>query len=169
MPDSVRTLWFIVAFLCISACGQQDTTTIFLLRHAEKVEPFPDDDPPLTDLGKARAKALSAQLSVDSIHAFYSTDFLRTRQTLAPVSASMQAEIQTDEAHDYSGLADRVKQRHKGQNVLVAGHSNTVLPIIEALGAEPPLDSIGHQDYDYLFKVSLKGNDTSVKLMTFKP
>lgn len=169
MPDSLHRLWLIVALLGMSACTQNEVTTVFLVRHAEKEEPYNTDDPPLTERGQARAAALLTQLTVDSVHALFSTDYRRTRQTLMPTAEAMQTDIRLYEAHDYTGLADRIRREHSGENVVVAGHSNTVLPIIEALGGEPPLDSIGHQDYDYIFKVSLEnGQAEEVELMNYQ-
>jgi 2,3-bisphosphoglycerate-dependent phosphoglycerate mutase len=169
-PECMPRFWFVLVLLAVTTCAQEKTTTVFLVRHAEKIEPYASDDPPLAEIGRDRAEALFSQLAVDTLHAFYSTDYIRTQQTLAPTAVSMQADIQLYEAHDYAGLSRRIRRENDGQNVIVAGHSNTILPIIEALGAHPPLDSIGHLDYDYIFKVSLKGNHPeSVEFMTFQP
>ena len=169
MPDTLLRLWLVLAMLGMSACTQNEVTTVFLVRHAEKVEPYDTDDPPLTVKGRARAASLLTQLSVDTVHALYSTDYRRTRQTLMPIAEAMQTDIRLYEAHDYEGVAERIRREHSGENVVVSGHSNTILPIIEALGSEPPLDSIGHQDYDYIFKVSLDiGHAEEVELMNYQ-
>ena len=40
--------------------------------------------------------------------------------------------------------------------MVVVGHSNTVLPLIEALGAARPVPELSDADYDYLFEVTLR-------------
>ncbi|MDF9797481.1 2,3-bisphosphoglycerate-dependent phosphoglycerate mutase [Catalinimonas alkaloidigena] len=152
----------LVSFSCNS--GGDNETQVILLRHAEKVS-IPKDDPPLTEKGKIRAAQLWENLGVDTIHALFSTDFQRTRATLEPISEAFKLPINIYEARNYQGLAEKIKAKHSGQTVLVSGHSNTILPIIEALGANPPIDQIGDQDYDYIFSVSIDADgSTQVKL-----
>jgi len=52
-------------------------------------------------------------------------------------------------------LVARLLERHRGQTVLVVGHSNTVLPLIDALGVARPVAELSDADYDYLFEVTL--------------
>ena len=56
-------------------------------------------------------------------------------------------------------FADAVLRTHAGQTVLVAGHSNTVPLLIEALGVSPA-PSLDESDYDDLFVVVVeRGGD----------
>ena len=45
-----------------------------------------------------------------------------------------------------------------GKTILICGHSNTLIPIIEALGAKPPVTSISEDAYDNFFKVTIDKN-----------
>jgi broad specificity phosphatase PhoE len=60
------------------------------------------------------------------------------------------------EARQPDALAERLREQHLGQTVLVVGHSNTVLPLIDALGAARPVPELTDADYDYLFEVTLR-------------
>ena len=43
------------------------------------------------------------------------------------------------------------------------GHSNTVLGLVEAFGAEKPVKELTDDDYDYIFEVTIKGDKAEVK------
>ncbi|MEK6477953.1 histidine phosphatase family protein [Catalinimonas sp. 4WD22] len=141
--------------------GEGKETQVLLVRHAEKAQ-TPADDPPLTEKGQRRAAQLFEKLGSDTIQALYSTDYQRTRATLTPISEQLNLPINIYEAHDYSGLAENILTNHAGEVVLVSGHSNTVMPVIEALVATPPIDSISEHDYDYIFSVKI-GADGSAQ------
>lgn len=124
-------------------------TTVLVVRHAEKGTE-PKENPPLTEAGAARAVALSDALKDRPIAAIYSTDTLRTRSTAAPTAARLGLAVATyDQA-----IADDVRAKHRGQTVLVVGHSNTVAGIVEALGAPRPKD-LCDGEFHHLFVVTV--------------
>lgn len=132
------------------------TTTVYLVRHAEKDTSNPsDEDPGLTVAGSSRAEALRQLLEGEEIHALYATKYQRTINTLMPLATERQLEIIRYEGHDFNGLKQRLLQDHRGQTVVVAGHSNTLLPIIEAFGVKRPLNDISESEYNYLFKLQI--------------
>lgn len=131
-------------------------TTVYLVRHAEKDISNPaDQDPGLTAEGEARAEALRAELEGQKIDALYATKYKRTQNTLKPMAASRNLEVITYEAHDFNGISNKIKTEHTGKTVVIAGHSNTILPLVEALGARRPVPDISDSQYDYLFKVTV--------------
>ncbi len=140
-----------------SPAGPRETT-IWVVRHAEKAT---DDaeDPSLSDQGRARAEALAVRLEGEGIDAIFSSPYRRTRSTAEPLAERIGQEIRRYEAKDFAGLRERLLGEFRGKEVLVVGHSNTVLPIIEALGARRPVEALSDGDYDYLFKVSVPGHD----------
>lgn len=134
------------------------TTTVIIVRHAEKAE-SPPDDPPLTTDGDARAAALSAALRDAAIRAIYSTEFARTRNTAEPISRRFGVPVEVLPYPGNAGafaaqIAERIRRDHIGETVLVVGHSNTVPALVEALGA-PSIGTIEDHEYDHLLIVLL--------------
>jgi broad specificity phosphatase PhoE len=130
------------------------TTTIVVVRHAEKAAE-PAADPPLTAIGEARAQALVEAVRGMPVTAIISTDFVRTRSTAAPLAArlGLAPEIVDARLRDHARLvAEGILARHRGETVLVVGHSNTVPDIVAALGATRPAP-ICDAEYDALFVV----------------
>ena len=136
--------------------AQSATTTIILVRHAEKAAE-PAADPPLTPAGVARADALLEFVKDAGVTAIMSTQFLRTRQTAAPTATrlGMTPEIIDARAPQHPKLvADSVFAKHRGATVLIVGHSNTVPAIVAALGAPLPA-SICDAEYDNAYIVTV--------------
>ena len=133
-------------------------TAVFLVRHAEKVADMPD--PPLSDEGRARARALAHALSDAGIDVIYSTEFARTRQTAQAVSEVTGLDVRIFPVGESTvdafidGLAREILERQAGRTVLVVGHSNTVPALARALGATEAAD-LTEKDYDDLFLVEL--------------
>ena len=132
------------------------STTILVVRHAEKaVEPAAD--PPLTAAGAARAEALSELLRDVGIRAVIATQFVRTRSTGEPMAKKLGLVVEPMDARAPTHMrmvADSVLTKHRGQTILVVGHSNTVPGIIAALGAPQPA-AICDSEYDNLFVVTV--------------
>jgi broad specificity phosphatase PhoE len=130
------------------------TTTVIVVRHAEKAAE-PAADPPLTAAGVARAQALVDALRGVPIRAVISTDFARTRSTVAPIATrlGLTTQLVDARARDHvRHVASDVLARYRGETVLVAGHSNTVPDIVAALGAPRPA-GICDSEYDNLYVV----------------
>ena len=126
---------------------------MILVRHAEKTAGGPD--PSLSPAGQDRAAALAHVLGNVRIDALYASQFRRTRLTLQPLSDRTRVAIETDEISGgvdswAAAFAARLLEQHRGQTVVVAGHSNTVPVLARVLGATdvPDLDE---SDYDDLF------------------
>lgn len=150
----------LVLLVCASAPLAAQTifpsasTTVILVRHAEKAAQ-PAADPPLTAAGAARAEALVDVLKDAGVQAIISTQFARTRNTVVPLAASLgiTTEIVDARAPKHAQLlADTLLARHRGQTVVVVGHSNTVPDIVAALGAPKPAE-ICDDEYDNLYLV----------------
>ncbi|WP_439880004.1 SixA phosphatase family protein [Pontibacter sp. MBLB2868] len=137
-------------------------TTVYLVRHAEKDISNPSDqDPGLTEAGVARAEALRSLLEGQKIGALYATKYKRTKDTLLPLAQARKLDVIEYDAHDFNGLESKILQEHKGEVVVVAGHSNTLLPLVEAFGARRPVPDIAERQYDYIFKVIVAPDGTA--------
>ena len=64
----------------------QDPIVIFLVRHAEKAVDSMEKDSHLTEEGYLRAAELARTLAVAEIEYVHSSNYIRTRNTAAPVA-----------------------------------------------------------------------------------
>ena len=128
-------------------------TTVYIVRHAEKDTLTKTDDPELSAEGRARAQALSQTLAKRQPAALFTTDTKRTRATLAPLATALKLEPQTYDPKRGRDLADRILKEFAGKSVVIVGHSNTVLSLIDDFGGIPPVDEIRDNEFDYLFVV----------------
>jgi phosphohistidine phosphatase SixA len=153
---SRRRTWCVLALLVALGLGPvadaplahaQETTTVLVVRHAEKE--WEDGDPPLSEVGRERAYALLRVVEESGVSVLFGTQYMRTSQTLEPIAERLDLEILVHEARDSRGLARRILTEHAGRVVLVSGHSNTVPEIVAALGAPEP-DPIDDAEYDDL-------------------
>jgi broad specificity phosphatase PhoE len=125
---------------------------VLVVRHAEKQ--WEEGDPPLSEAGWKRADALLEVLAESGVSVLFSTQYVRTSQTLEPIAERLGLEILVHDAGDSEGLATRILAEHAGEVVLVSGHSNTVPEIVAALGAPEPAP-IDDAEYDNLYVVSV--------------
>lgn len=129
-----------------------EPSAIFLVRHAERADAggVAQNDPDLSETGRARAQALAETLPDAKISAIYTTEFHRTQETAKPLAEQLGLQLRIVPAKETKQLIAAV-ERDDG-NVLVVGHSNTLPEIMRALGiAEPP--TLGERDYDNLFVI----------------
>lgn len=138
-----------------SAAAQAATTTIYLVRHAEKAD---GDDPALTAEGTERAARLGQLLADSSLQAVYSTDYRRTRQTAGPAAAAHDLAVQSYDANDPAGFAAALLERHAGQRVLVVGHSNTI-PGLAGQLSQTSLQDFADDDYGNLLIVKVPSGE----------
>jgi 2,3-bisphosphoglycerate-dependent phosphoglycerate mutase len=142
------------------ANGGPEVTTVILVRHGEKAGP--SGDVPLSDEGVARANELARVLAGVKLDAIYTTPYERTRKTAAPVSGKSGVtvtEIATGKTYA-EDMARIIREKHDGDTVLIAGHSNTTRDVIKALGGDVP--EIADSQYDDLFVVTLVKGTTRV-------
>ena len=136
----------------------QATTTVIFVRHAEKAA-TPADDPGLSPAGQRRVAELTRQL-VDAdvlagIDAIYSTPFRRTQETVRPIADALDLPINTYAASDNEQVLETILENHKGEIVLIVGHSNTVPVLIANLGAHKGVPPIDENEYDNIYLVSI--------------
>ncbi len=128
-------------------------TTVLLVRHAEKAV-NQGRDPELTAEGHQRAARLASMLADVSPDVIFATEYKRTQQTVAPLAEQAGVDVTTVAAAGIEALAQRIREEHVGDTVVIAAHSNTVPAIIEALGSEP-VPAIPESEYSNLYVVSL--------------
>jgi phosphohistidine phosphatase SixA len=156
----------LAALVLVSAIGltpdafsTEGTTIIYLVRHAEKSTE--GKDPTLTAAGLQRTVELAQLLQGAGIGAIYSTDFNRTRDTVAPLAEQLGLEITLYDWDQMEELAADMTRR--GGHYLVVGHSDTTTDLVEMLGGEPgaPIDEADEYDRLYVVRVMPDGTVTT--------
>lgn len=175
------TALFALALLSggLSAAPAGALDFVYLVRHAEKADPWPpvgdlDAFWPLSPAGVARAEALGARLEKagsPAIAAVYSSRTTRTLSTAMPLVARTRIPITADDATihtaDMAGFLARLRETHAADAaVLIVGHSNTIPHLLVRLGAVPECytrlgitdgpDGLLIDGYDGLWKVDLR-------------
>ena len=122
---------------------------IWLFRHAEKAE---GTDPALTNAGLDRARRIAAIIQAgrdaDAPLWLFSTDYQRTRQTIAPLAAMAGAEVTLYNPRQLAEFAEELRQLQG--TVVVAGHSNTTPALLKLLSgierqiSEDKFDALYH-------------------------
>ncbi len=162
--------WFLASFAlgCPARAESPPVTpapkasrTVLVIRHAER-EKEPADDPVLAEAGKERARELVRVLGGSGVDGLYASETTRARETLQPLADSLSLVIETGNIDDPVGLARKAIARG-GSVSVIAGHSDTVLPIIEALGVlhHPEFGAI---TYDDLFVVTIPSSGPATVL-----
>lgn len=144
------------------------TQKIWVVRHAEKNTENPKEkDPKLSDEGVLRAKDLKEFLKKKRVAYIFSSNYIRTKQTVAPLAEERKLPIETYDTSKPLELINTVKGLPKGKNILIVGHSNTVLNIVRDLGAQISLKELKDDDYDFIFELTKKRKNTTLKVMHF--
>lgn len=133
------------------------TTTIVVVRHAEKSTDDPRD-PSLSSAGQQRARDLADLLKDAGVSAFYVTQYKRTRHTAEPLAQKLamplvERPVSTANSATYAkDLAREVLSSSAGKTVLVVGHSNTVPQIVKAFSGHE-IKAIQDPEYDHIFVI----------------
>lgn len=141
---------------------EENQLTVFLVRHAEKMDS--SADPELSEAGKQRAVVLAETLASAKIDYIYSTDYIRTRETAVPTARHFNLDINLYNPHKLEAFAAELKQK-VGRH-LVVGHSNTTPMLVKLLGGEAGSEINEKSEYDrlYVITVSSNGNVNTVLL-----
>ncbi len=136
-----------------------------LVRHAEK-EASSGSNPNLSEKGIRRAQNLQSLFQEIKFDAIYSTDYQRTKNTAAPVARMQDLEVVIYDPRSLKIFADSILENHRGQTILVSGHSNTTPRLINLLLGENTQEMLKEDEYDWVFIVDLAdaGNGKLKKL-----
>ena len=162
-----------LCFLSIVSGGQdeaalQPPVTVFALRHAETLESTKTArDPELSHDGKVRAATLASLLEHAGVTHLFSSPYVRTKTTLAPLAEVLKLEVKVIDPKKTDSYVAALAALPPGSVAVVAGHSNTVPGLVIALGGEATdLEShpsygpmLAHDSHNRLFQITLPGVD----------
>ena len=163
-------IFFIAVTIIFSSCTAP--TSYYIVRHAEKdagttmtTGTVKTSDVPLSKQGTKRAEALRDELLGKKIKHIYSTNTIRTKSTVEPLSKSTGVPIQIYNTVDSSFLQ---LLKNSKENILVVGHSNTVDDLVNALMNKKLLGDLPDHQYGDIFIVHKKGSNMSYEVKRFE-
>ena len=144
----------LLLFVSTVSCDQEMTTFI-LVRHAEKVADG-TSDPALTEEGIARANKIRSMFYDVDITAIYSTNYRRTKMTVAPLAEAKKMEITIYDPGEIADFSQKLLLNNAGGTVIISGHSNTTPILANMLLNEEKLEQFEDDDYGNLLIITTK-------------
>lgn len=154
----------IILIYSISIQAQNtNSTTYYIIRHAEKVLKTSDENPELTKKGKKRAIYWSEVFQHVKFDMVYSTNLKRTLSTASPTAKSKGLKIQLYNPKNQN--SKEFIQKTKGKTVLIVGHSNTIPSFINKIIGKKKYSDIAETNYSNLYIVTVLNGKTSDLLL----
>ncbi|MEO8499210.1 MAG: histidine phosphatase family protein, partial [Planctomycetota bacterium] len=99
---------------------------------------------------------LASVLRDADVQHVHSSDFIRTRNTAAPIAARLSLNVELYDAQDLPSLVEKVRQA--GGRHLIVGHSTSTPRVVELLGGQAGtgIDEAG--EFDRLYIVTIDTN-----------
>ena len=163
-----KLLLIILLFFCFGCENTSEektnTTTYYLIRHAEKDKSDPSNkNPKLIEKGLKRAKNWSNYFKKVDFDAVYSTNYKRTMETALPTATRQDLEITP-----YNPKTLDIKtflEETKNQTVLIVGHSNTTPAFVNKIIGEEKYQAIDETINSKLFMVTINKEKTTSKVI----
>ena len=188
MRPMQRTLMMLcIQFVWVSAAMAQPT--VYIVRHAEALEPWPGDSladyKPLSPEGVARSQKLAERFSSESLTAIYTSLTTRAIQTAHPLAQKLGLSIKiTDACMDTSAVETfygELEAQYGDEDViLLVTHSNIIPKLL--IAAALPLECYQRmgfvksphyqgwlvEGYDNIWKIQWGNRNRDCKGMTLK-
>src|ERR1700733_753511 len=147
----------VVLALAIFIFHDVSTTTVVIVRHAEKALGT-IEDPPLSPEGEQRSERLALMFGDATgpghLDAIYVTNTRRAQQSAAALAARLHLIPVVMSALDVGAMAARVLKEHRGGAVLIVGHVNTIPELIRELSGKE-IEPIADTDYSNIYVLSV--------------
>ncbi len=158
----MKKTFLLLTLLCFSMCfGQQNVSTFYFIRHAEKVDD--SKNPDLSEIGLKRAQQWKSILSEIHFDEIYSTDFKRTMQTATPIATEQNLVIKSYDSKTLS--VESFKNENLNKKVLMVGHSNSIPKFINQLILYNLFPDIPDDVFGNLYVITITGETISYQLL----
>jgi broad specificity phosphatase PhoE len=149
------------------AAARAQASTVILVRHGEKTAP--EGDAGLSEAGRVRADDLAVALASFPLGAIFVSQYRRTALTAEPVARAQQltpavVRVEKDIAVHAAAVGAAVRALPRGSAALVVGHSNTLGPIIRALGG-PAISDLCDAEYAALLVLQPPAGEQPARLL----
>jgi 2,3-bisphosphoglycerate-dependent phosphoglycerate mutase len=162
-------LLFTFAGASSQVSAQNKKLTIILIRHAEKdvSEGADKIDPDLTAQGRTRAERLVEVVKKYKPNRIYSTNFKRTRLTVAPLAEKRKVPV---EIYDHKKLAEffnQLMQETKSRRILVVGHNTTTPALANMLIGQEKYKALDESVYNKMWIITLRKGKVKEQLIEY--
>ena len=154
-PTLCAIVFLVLVLIPPAGQAAEGDALVFLIRHAEKIDE--SRDPGLSEAGIQRSRDLARVLGDAGIQRIHSTDFIRTRDTVAPLASMLGLKVELYNWDDPAEFARSLKQG--SQRHLVVGHSNTTLKLVGLLGGNPGTEIDHAGEHDRLYILTIDSHD----------
>lgn len=158
----MKKILLIIALLFLNiSFGQQNTTTYYFIRHAEKVDS--SQNPDLSEIGLKRAEQWNNIFSEISFDVIYSTDYKRTIQTASPTATAQNIQIKLYNPKTLN--IESFKKEMLGKKVLIVGHSNTTPKFVNLMINQNLFTDIENETFGNLYVVTINDGVITFQLL----
>ena len=154
----------LLTIFLVFSIPENDCSTFYLIRHAEKVRTNKSDrDPKLNEKGILRALDWKEYFLDKDITKIYSTNYKRTLETVKPFQEAigLATILYSPSSIDYKDFISS----NKGEIVLVVGHSNTIPNFVNELINDQVYAQIDDLNNSNLYIVNLCDSSVSHRLI----
>ena len=154
----------LLTIFLVFSIPENDCSTFYLIRHAEKVRTNKSDrDPKLNEKGILRALNWKEYFLDKDITKIYSTNYKRTLETVKPFQEAigLATILYSPSSIDYKDFIST----NKGEIVLVVGHSNTIPNFVNELINDQVYAQIDDLNNSNLYIVNLCDSSISHRLI----
>ena len=154
----------LLTIFLVFSIPENDCSTFYLIRHAEKVRTNKSDsDPALNEKGIIRAMNWIEYFIDKDISKIYSTNYKRTIETVKPIqeATGLATILYSPSSIDYKDFISS----NKGEIVLIVGHSNTIPNFVNELINDQVYAQIDDLNNSNLYIVSLCDSSISHRLI----
>jgi len=112
-------------------------------------------DDPLSAEGRERVERLWKIVKKYKPHEIFATSYKRAQETVAPIAARRQKQVQT---YDPTKQPDLVAQimASKTEHYLIAGHSNTIPALANLLAKKEVFKQVPDSEYGVIWVVKIR-------------
>ncbi|MEZ4838649.1 phosphoglycerate mutase family protein [Flavobacterium sp.] len=157
-------LFYLLLLVFQQTTAQSEVTTLYLIRHAEKVDN--SNDPELSEEGIKRAVRWTKLFEKKSIDIFYTTLTKRTQMTCSTIATSKQKNVLFYDAKKFS-LKETI-EKHRGKTILIVGHSNTIPNQINILLNDEIYLQMNENEFENLYTITVIADKIEHKLTHHK-
>ena len=165
-------LKILLSFLLMSVqyvFAQQNT--FILIRHAEKDTTVQGSttmnaNPPLSKQGLKRAKKLVKALKKYSVDEIYSTDFVRTKTSVEPLSVKTDIEVKTYNHKQLKEFANMLVAK-QNKTIVIAGHSNSTPALVNLIIKKETYPALDESIYNKIYIVKQNNNEFTVDVKEY--